>query len=174
VRGPEILHLATHGFFLPDEEAQAQSSSAGVNVRENPLLRSGLVLAGANKLLSGDEDGILTALEASGLDLQGTKLVVLSACETGVGKVTNGDGVYGLRRALVIAGAESLVMSLWQVDDEATKELMVGYYKRLAAGKSRSTALREVQIELMGRDRYRHPYYWASFVAAGDDSPIRL
>src|SRR4029079_6266610 len=121
--------------------------------RENPLLRSGLALAGANKLRSGDDDGILTAMEASGLDLWGTKLVVLSACETGVGKVTNGEGVYGLRRALVIARAESLVMTLWQVDDFATKDLMAGFYKKLAAGKPRSAALREVQLELLAQDK---------------------
>jgi CHAT domain-containing protein len=190
VHGPKILHLATHGFFLPDEPpppAQDNRGGAGAaammpaqqqdspiaEVRENPLLRSGLALAGANKLESGDEDGILTALEASGLDLEGTKLVVLSACETGVGKVTNGDGVYGLRRALVIAGAESLVMSLWQVDDEATKDLMVGYYARLAKGESRSSALRDVQLELQKKDKFKHPYYWASFLPAGDNSPLK-
>jgi CHAT domain-containing protein len=191
VHGPKILHLATHGFFLPDEAPTPAANENGGSVtplaaammpaqaapaseiRENPLLRSGLAFAGANKLASGDEDGILTALEASGLDLEGTKLVVLSACETGVGKVTNGDGVYGLRRALVIAGAESLVMSLWQVDDEATKDLMVGYYSRLASGKSRSSALREVQLELQARDKYKHPYYWASFLPAGDNSPLK-
>ncbi|HEY0251532.1 MAG TPA: CHAT domain-containing tetratricopeptide repeat protein, partial [Kofleriaceae bacterium] len=158
LHGPKILHLATHGFFLNDEppkkargpeqpmtmgtftQTQAQSSGA-----ENPLLRSGLALAGANKLQSGDEDGILTSMEASGLDLWGTKLVVLSACDTGNGKVTNGEGVYGLRRALVIAGAEGLVMSLWQVDDFATRDLMAGYYARLKAGKPRSDALRDIQ-----------------------------
>ncbi len=139
---------------------------------ENPLLRSGLVLAGANQLRSGDEDGILTAMEASGLDLWGTKLVVLSACETGVGKVTNGEGVYGLRRSLVIAGAESLVMSLWQVDDLATKDLMAGYYSKLAAGRGRSSALRDTQLELAAQGKYAHPYYWASFLAAGANSPI--
>ena len=115
---------------------------------------------------------MLTALEASGLDLWGTKLVVLSACETGVGKVTNGEGVYGLRRALVIAGAESLVMTLWQVDDLATRDLMTGYYKRLQTGTGRSAALRDVQLEIMSNAKYTHPYYWASFVPAGDASPL--
>jgi CHAT domain-containing protein len=193
VHGPRILHLATHGFFLPDaappagpDAATAGSPAAGLGgpisapggptlsseARENPLLRSGLALAGANQLISGDDDGILTAMEAAGLDLWGTQLVVLSACETGVGKVTNGDGVYGLRRALVIAGAESLVMSLWQVDDAATRDLMAGYYARLAAGKPRSSALREVQLEIQGKPKYAHPYYWASFLPAGDNTPL--
>src|SRR5262249_21639315 len=119
VHGPKVLHLATHGFFLDDkpaskhDEARAGQTPAPAGA-ENPLLRSGLALAGANRLKSGEDDGILTAMEASGLDLWGTELVVLSACETGVGKITNGEGVYGLRRSLVIAGAESLVMSLWQ------------------------------------------------------------
>ncbi len=183
VRGPQILHLATHGFFLTDEpptappagEVRAPSPAAPSASQsfENPLLRSGLVLAGANKLSSGDEDGILTAMEASGLDLWGTKLVVLSACETGVGKVTNGEGVYGLRRALVIAGAESLVMSLWQVDDLATKDLMAGYYTRLKAGRGRSSALRDIQLEISAQPKYAHPFYWASFLPAGANSPLQ-
>jgi CHAT domain-containing protein len=184
VRGPRILHLATHGFFLPDEpppqpadDARADGAAmvpgaAGPPPQENPLLRSGLALAGANKLRSGNEDGILTALEASGLDLWGTKLVVLSACETGVGKVTNGEGVYGLRRALVIAGAESLVMTLWQVDDLATRDLMAGYYARLGAGKGRGTALRDTQLAIAAQGKYAHPYFWASFLSAGADAPI--
>lgn len=180
VHSPRILHLATHGFFLPDAPPAAvdptsPTPAAGAPSAprvENPLLRSGLAFAGANQLVSGDDDGILTALEATGLDLWGTKLVVLSACETGVGKVTNGDGVYGLRRALVIAGAESLVMSLWQVDDAATKELMTGYYTRLGAGKPRSSALRDVQLELLGTKAYAHPFYWASFLPAGDTAPL--
>lgn len=181
VHGPKILHLATHGFFLPDKpppgdatgDAAPAAPTLSTEAVENPLLRSGLALAGANKLVSGDDDGILTAMEATGLDLWGTKLVVLSACETGVGKVTNGDGVYGLRRALVIAGAESLVMSLWQVDDAATRDLMAGYYARLVAGKPRSSALREIQLEIQGKPRYAHPYYWASFLPAGDNTPIQ-
>ena len=187
--GPRVLHIATHGFFLPAEPppvveiaavspggpptgvfaAQAMVDQSGP---ENPLLRSGLALAGANKLSSGSDDGILTALEAAGLDLWGTQLVVLSACETGVGKVTEGDGVHGLRRALVIAGAETLVMSLWQVDDKATRELMTGYYERLGAGEGRSEALRQVQLKMLRSERRSHPYYWASFVPTGNWAPL--
>lgn len=162
-RQPSILHLATHGFFLADGDASV----------ENPLLRSGLVFSGANGFSSGADDGVLTALEAAGLDLRGTGLVVMSACETGVGKITNGEGVYGLRRALVIAGAESLVMSMWQVDDAATKDLMVGYYKKLAAGRGRSAALAEIQREMLAQKKYAHPFYWASFIASGDRAPLR-
>ena len=174
VRGPKILHLATHGFFLPDDHPEGMPGDASAPApSENPMLRSGLVFSGANKLRSGDDDGLLTALEASGLDLEGTKLVVMSACETGVGKVTNGDGVYGLRRSLVIAGAESLVMSLWQVDDFATKELMSGLYKGLADGKPRSAALRDTQIKLLTNPKYAHPFYWAAFVGAGATTPIK-
>lgn len=185
LHGPKILHLATHGFFLSDDTHHASRAApltagpmgTGVNAlpqggTENPLLRSGLALAGANKLVSGTEDGILTSMEASGLDLWGTKLVVLSACDTGNGKVTNGEGVYGLRRALVIAGAEGLVMSLWQVDDLSTRDLMAGYYSRLKAGRPRSSALREIQLEISANPKYAHPYYWAAFVAAGENSPI--
>lgn len=158
-RQPSILHLATHGFFLADADASV----------ENPLLRSGLVFSGANGLSSGTDDGVVTALEAAGLDLRGTRLVVMSACETGVGKITNGEGVYGLRRALVIAGAESLVMSMWQVDDHATKDLMVGYYKKLSAGRGRSVALAEIQREMLAQKKYAHPFYWASFIASGQN-----
>lgn len=114
----------------------------------------------------GGDDGILTALEAAGLDLWGTKLVVLSACDTGRGAIQNGEGVYGLRRALVLAGAESQVMSLWQVEAGATREMMVKYYKRLAAGEGRGEALRQVQVEMIRQSR--HPYYWAGFIQSGD------
>jgi CHAT domain-containing protein/Flp pilus assembly protein TadD len=136
---------------------------------KNPLLRSGLALAGANHGKSGDEDGILTALEAAYLDLSGTKLVVLSACDTGVGEVKNGEGVQGLRRALVLAGSESQVMSLWPVSDEATKDLMIPYYKALQQGEGRSEGLRQVQLRMLrGRKDQRHPFYWAAFIQSGD------
>ncbi len=110
----------------------------------------------------------MTALEATGLDLWGTKLVVLSACETGVGDVQNGEGVYGLRRALVLAGAESEMMSLWKVNDEATRDLMVDFYKRLEAGVGRSEALRQVQLKMLKTADHNHPYFWAAFILSGD------
>ena len=139
----------------------------GVRV-ENPLLRSGLALAGANMRRSGEDDGILTALEAAGLNLWGTKLVVLSACDTGVGEVKNGEGVYGLRRALVLAGAETQMMSLWPVSDEGTRDLMIGYYKALQAGQGRGEALRQVQLQMLAHPDRRHPFYWASFIQSGE------
>ena len=121
---------------------------------ENPLLRSGLALAGANQhKLNSDDDGILTALEASGLNLWGTKLVVLSACDTGLGEIKNGEGVYGLRRAFVLAGTETLMMSLWSVSDFVTRELMINYYKNLKKGIGRSESLRQVQIEMLKKPK---------------------
>lgn len=178
LQGPSILHIATHGFFLvknitPAETARGSQVGASAAAAENPLLRSGIALTGANELDDGHgDDGILTALEASGLDLHGTKMVVLSACETGVGEVQNGEGVYGLRRALVLAGAESQMISLWKVDDDATRELMVDFYKQLQAGKGRADALREVQLQLLKSAEYKHPFFWAGFILSGDWGPI--
>ncbi|MBI4638508.1 MAG: tetratricopeptide repeat protein [Candidatus Rokubacteria bacterium] len=184
VQGPSIVHVATHGFFLADQAEGSGASSRDIGVgaeevspspagwAENPLLRSGLALAGANRLQSGDEDGILTALEVAGLDLWGTKLVVLSACETGVGAATTGEGVYGLRRALVIAGAESQVLSLWKVADEATRDLMIAFYRRLLAGEGRAEALRQAQLEMLRSADRNHPFFWSSFIAGGDWRPI--
>lgn len=180
VSAPSILHIATHGFFLQvspgaNEEsgAAAPSSDATRMVKwstqaTNPLLRSGLALAGANQSGDGKDNGILTALEASGLNLWGTKLVVLSACNTGLGEVRNGDGVYGLRRAFVLAGAESQLMSLWPVSDRSTRDLMVGYYKSLVQGRGRGEALRLVQLQMAQGKTRVHPYYWASFIQTGE------
>ncbi|REG45544.1 tetratricopeptide repeat protein [Paraburkholderia sp. BL6669N2] len=178
--GPRILHLATHGFFLSDQAMNQRSEEAGFLAErneqapkgENPLLRSGLALAGANQLHAGGDDGILTALEVSGLDLAGTELVVLSACETGVGQVQNGEGVYGLRRAMVLAGVQTQVVSLWKVDDIATKDLMVAYYGRLSTGVGRSAALRAAQLDMLNDHKRAHPYYWASFVTIGAAGPL--
>ena len=182
VQQPEILHIATHGYFLKDVPFEAQPSetqhltnrqstspSSPGNLRfENPLLRSWLFFAGANRGGSNDNDGIMTALEAAQLNLWGTKLVTLSACETGVGEAKNGDGVYGLRRALVLAGSEAQLMSLWSVSDQATRKLMVDYYTRLKAGEGRSEALRNVQLEMLKDPRRGHPFYWASFIQSGE------
>jgi MYXO-CTERM domain-containing protein len=110
----------------------------------------------------------LTAYEAVGLDLVGTRLAVLSACETGVGEARTGDGVHGLRRALALAGAETVVMSLWKVDDDATRALMTRYYAGLAKGGGRADALRDAALATMAEPGHAHPYYWASFIASGD------
>ncbi|MDC3961467.1 CHAT domain-containing protein [Polyangium jinanense] len=177
-RGPLVLHVATHGFFLPDQHAAGgrdegeRGGERSAFVSENPLLRAGLALFGANGRRSTTDaaDGVLTALEISGLDLRGTRLVVLSACETGVGEALRGEGVFGLRRALALAGAETQVMSLWQVDDEATSELMTAYYAGLAVGGGRSEALRAAQIAV--REKHPHPYYWASFIVSGNGAAL--
>ncbi|HJZ81842.1 MAG TPA: CHAT domain-containing tetratricopeptide repeat protein [Pyrinomonadaceae bacterium] len=177
---PRVLHIATHGFFLTDS-GSLTSMSAGEKTRSittgpsritNPLLRSGLALANANLRNRVGDDGILTALEATGLNLWGTKLVVLSACDTGIGEVRNGEGVYGLRRAFVIAGAESLVMSLWPVSDYTTRTLMTSYYRNLKQGLGRADALRRVQLELLQRNPKLHPFYWASFIQSGEWAPL--
>jgi len=186
VTGPSILHIATHGFFLADERQQVGLSrlsrqlvqetaqSRQVVKASNPLLRSGLAFAGANNRQQlSDDNGILTALEAAGLDLWGTRLVVLSACETGVGEVKVGDGVYGLRRALVIAGVQTQVMSLWPVSDAATRDLMVEYYRGLKNGRGRGDALRNVQLEMMRSGTRSHPFFWASFIQIGDWTSFR-
>jgi CHAT domain-containing protein len=187
VRSPQILHLATHGFFLEDQPhdpnqyrrdlgvASVTDRLAGANW-ENPLLRSGLLLAGFNTWRTGGqppaeaEDGMLTAEDVTGLDLLDTELVVLSACDTGLGLVHAGEGVFGLRRAFVVAGAKTLVMSLWKVPDQQTQELMVDFYGRLLAGTPRAQALREAQLEL--RKRYPHPFYWGAFICQGDPGPL--
>jgi CHAT domain-containing protein len=130
-----------------------------------------LALAGANLRIGradqGD-DGVLTALEAAGLDLWGTKLVALSACDTGVGEVKNGEGVFGLRRALSLAGAETQVMSLWPVSDVGARDLMIEYYRALARGEGRGDGLRQVQLKMLGRKSREHPFYWASFIQLGE------
>lgn len=180
LHGPRILHLATHAFFLGDQALAGALRPVGFRsemplaLGENPLLRSGLALAGANARRSGaSDDGILTAAEAAQLDLVGTQLAVLSACDTGVGTVRAGQGVYGLRRALVLAGAQAQLVSLCKVADTATRDLMVGYYRRLLAGEGRSAALRETQLAMIANPARRHPYWWAAFILIGDWRPLR-
>ncbi|RKH48245.1 CHAT domain-containing tetratricopeptide repeat protein [Corallococcus sicarius] len=185
---PGILHLATHGFFLEDAVAPERSRALAkfgalgedplAQPPPDPLLRSGLLFAGANAQKpraapsASSGSALVTALELAGLDLWGTQLVVLSACDTGRGDVRRGQGVYGLRRAFLVAGAETVVMSLWKVDDAATRVLMETYYRHLLAGLGTATALREAMREVRGA--HPHPHYWAPFIAMGRDAPLRL
>jgi tetratricopeptide (TPR) repeat protein len=181
VRSPLILHIATHGFFLDDGDAPLDGSARGLR-RQAPapgpasvpaLLRSGLALAGANRGTGPDgEDGILTAIEAAGLNLDGTELVFLSACDTGRGVIAAGDSVYGLRRALVVAGARAQVVTLWQVNDAATRLFVGRFYERLLQHDGRSQSLRAAQLEMLKDPTTAHPFYWAAFLASGDGRPI--
>ncbi|XYI00861.1 tetratricopeptide repeat protein [Sorangium sp. So ce1128] len=185
LRGPQVLHIVTHGFFASGQKApEPPPAFLDVGSRglrgtpgflrhiDNPLLRSGLAFAGANRKATSDDNGILTAMEASQLDLNGTKLVVLSACQTGVGETTSGDGVYGLRRAFVMAGAETQILSLWNVNDASTRELMRGYYARLKAGGGRSESMRQAQLAMLASSERSHPYYWASFIVSGNGAAL--
>jgi len=182
-KSPRILHLATHGFFFPYQKlARVAKSPADVtdaNALElpmdpefgNPLLQCGLALAGANSWLAGESlppsagDGILTAEDVCMMDLLGTELVVLSACETGLGKYRAGEGVYGLRRAFELAGARSMVMSLWRVPGEPTEFLMKEMYRQLSMGMPCSEALREAQR--IQRQRFPETFFWGAFVCFG-------
>ncbi|MEJ8849552.1 CHAT domain-containing protein [Variovorax rhizosphaerae] len=164
IHGPRILHVATHGFFLPDQGATPDAQDR----REEPMLRSGLVFANVNTGGTETDDGVLTALEASSVDLLGTRLVVLSACETGVGTVKNGEGVFGMRRAFVVAGAETLLMTLWPIADDATQQLMSDYYDSLKQGSGRADALRKAQLRMLSKKETGHPFFWAGFISSGD------
>ncbi len=183
-RSPRILHVATHGYFFPDAKKEISSPQSAISNNESvfkmsdhPMLRSGLILAGGNngwmgeRTLAGGEDGVLTAYEISQMDLSNTELVVLSACETGLGDIQGNEGVYGLQRAFKIAGAKYLIMSLWQVPDKQTNMLMTTFYKKWleAEGPDKGgnkmsipDAFHAAQKEL--RDLGLDPYQWAGFV----------
>lgn len=183
LQAPLVLHLATHGFFTRAAVSSSASASRGLTPVATvpaspddtlaPLLRSGLAFAGANGAGSGSDDGVLTALEAASLNLWGTRLVVLSACDTGLGEIHAGESVYGFRRALALAGAQTQIMTLWQVDDKATRDLMIDFYQQLKRGARTSEALRTVQLRMLKSRRWSHPRFWGAFVATGQtDSSI--
>lgn len=167
---PRILHLSTHGYFFPDPKTQVDTAAGpAFKLSDHPMIRSGLILAGANhawqtgRPLGNREDGVLTAYEISQMNLSNTELVVLSACETGLGEIRGSEGVYGLQRAFKSAGAKTLVMSLWQVPDYQTQELMALFYQKLIYQKQTAhQALLNAQREM--RQKGYAPYYWAGFV----------
>jgi len=179
---PRILHLATHGYFLKAEEVK-HDKLRGVSIKfkgdsvqdmpanlgiENPMLRSGIVLAGVNtSIKEGRDDGMVSAEKILGLKLKGTDLVVLSACETGVGDVQNGEGVFGLKRAFILSGAKTVVMSLWSVPSAETTELMTEFYTLMSKGKSKAEALRRAKVSMMQKNA--NPFYWGAFIMVGRD-----
>lgn len=177
IKNPHVLHFATHGFFLEDiaQETLNQLSKTERAYYTNPMMRSGVFLSGANNTYSLNttninrinefEDGTLTAYEVMNLDLDKTELVVLSACETGLGKVKNGEGVFGLQRAFKLAGAKSVIMSLWSVSDEATMELMINFYSKWVEKGDIYAAFKDAQLEV--KKKYPEPYYWGAFVLNG-------
>lgn len=165
IRQPGLLHIATHGFFVDEKNNSSWMNSS------DPMLRAGLLFTGAANFLQDkftitEDNGILTAYEAANLNLDNTELVILSACETGKGEVQNGEGVYGLQRAFQTAGAKSILMSLWKVDDAATQELMTLFYQNWTTGKSKTTAFKQAQLSL--KKKYPQPYYWGAFVMMGE------
>ncbi|HIJ82571.1 MAG: hypothetical protein HW380_2080 [Magnetococcales bacterium] len=178
---PEILHIATHGFFLqPDTTLKKRllkmQRGADLNIPppgDNPLLRAGLAFAGINQSapflgeVDTDNDGVLTAMEVLGLNLGGTRVAVLSACETGLGEIHEGEGVYGLRRAFNEAGVQTVVNSLWEVSDAGTQALMTLFYGKLMKGTPAHDALRESQIELLDSSEWSNPYIWSAFFLVG-------
>lgn len=194
VMSPRVLHLATHGFFLSDQTFNytnglsnklAFSGDTDLALRgglpplghdwKNPLVRCGIALAGANHAMQATnavvEDGVVTGLEASLLNLQGTELVILSACDSGTGEVKIGEGVMSLRRAFRIAGAQTVLASHWKVSDRATTKLITAFVRRWQSGVPRAKAWREAQLELLrskgSSDDYSDPYFWSAFTLTG-------
>ncbi len=166
IEGQSVVHIASHGFFLTD--VSANDGSLNEEFLSNPLFQSGILLSGAavpDHLREGREDGVLTAYEAMNLNLDNTELVALSACETGLGEIQNGEGVFGLQRSFLMAGANSILMSLWQVDDVATQELMVHFYSIWLGGAGKHEAFRQAQLKI--KESYPEPYFWGGFIMVG-------
>lgn len=153
----ELVHIATHGFFMEDEKAPSS----------DPMLSSGLLLAGVSNKHNenGDEDGVLTAYEIMNLGLTNLEMVVLSACETGLGEIASGEGIYGLQRAFFVGGAKAVVMSLWKVDDNATRDLMTSFYKDYLKNGNKREAFLEAQRKI--KKKYKDPIFWGAFVMLG-------
>lgn len=194
VHSPHILHIATHSFVIPGDRSERDNKKDPwfgqfhspelkfSEITDNPLLRSGLILAGANTFLRkkpavpGAEDGILTSVDISAMDMVGTELVVLSACGTGLGEVKPGEGIFGMRRAFVLAGVRSLLVSLWSVPDQETKVLLSWFYNGLDRGLSKTASLKEAKLAMIRDFRKRqepdHPYTWGAFVCVGDPKPV--
>jgi CHAT domain-containing protein/tetratricopeptide (TPR) repeat protein len=183
--GRRLLHLATHGFVIGERCGSAAASTRGVGglagptgrtATTNPLRLAGLAMAGANRRAAaraGDEDGIVTAEEIAALDLSAAEWTVLSACDTGLGEIRAGEGVFGLRRAFAVAGARTTIMSLWSVEDRATLDWMAALYRaRLLDRRSTAESVKHASLTTLRSRRARglntHPFYWAGFVAAGD------
>ena len=174
IEAPKILHIATHGFFFEDQDMVKRSNMISKDNKKavaNPMTRSGLIFSGAENTMNGEilagDNGWLNSSEVSLLNLRGTELVVLSACKTGTGDVQNGKGVYGLQRAIRVAGAESLIMSMWEVDDKATQELMTYFYDYWIDKKmTKKDAFNKAQQKI--REKYKHPYYWGAFIMLGE------
>ncbi|MDE7025835.1 MAG: CHAT domain-containing protein [Paramuribaculum sp.] len=172
----DVLHIATHGFLWTKEEAKKRnyisflSDNVGhINANDSVLIRTGLLFSGANCTLSGKnvpdtvEDGVVTALEVANLDLSHVNMVVMSACESGLGE-TSGEGVFGLQRGFKLAGANTLLMSLWKVDDEATRILMTEFYRYYLSGMSKQESLHLAQLTLRNKPEFADPKYWAAFI----------
>jgi len=185
-QAPRLLHLATHAYFQPDlpeaernkdpQQQRSKNQGPAALSEENPLLRSGIVLAGANQPEADpSDDGYLSALEVARLNWKGTELVVISACESGKGDIQAGEGVYGLKRAIAVAGARSSLLSFWKVDDKATAAFMKSFYSKLKGGLGRADALTATQQEFRQSSNatWSHPYVWAAFQLSGDWGAVK-
>jgi CHAT domain-containing protein len=171
---PNIIHIATHGFFFENQNIKPRygmslSTEDQYRLAEDPLLRSGIMMAGANYAWKHgsnpmeDDDGILTAMEISNLDLSDTDMVVLSACETGLGDIDGSEGVYGLQRAFKMSGVNIIVMSLWQVPDKETAEFMTMFYSKWKASNNVREAFNITQRSMQHKYK-KEPEKWAAFV----------